>query len=76
MATVQIRRQDIGESRDIQSLLSRLREKYSGKWVMILQNGDIVADEKLETLYTIASKKKSNIAAMFQAPKKGQLFLK
>ncbi len=73
MATVQIRKEDVGEVKDIQSLVTRLGEKYSGKWVAILENGEIIADEKVESLYDRANKKK--IAALFQIPRKGELLL-
>jgi len=72
MATIQIRREEVGESRDLQSLLSKLNDKYSGKWVAILENGEVIASEKMGDVYDLASKHSSKIAALFQASKKGQ----
>ena len=76
MATVQIKKEEVGENKNLASLLSKLNDKYSGKWVAILANGEVIADEKLETLYMLAYKKSSKIIFEFQASKKGQqLFL-
>jgi hypothetical protein len=76
MATVQLRKEEVGENKDFESLFSKLNEKYGGKWVAILENGDVVADKKIKGLYTMSARRSSKIAALFQANKKGeQLFL-
>lgn len=76
MATVLLRKEEVGENKDFESLFSKLNEKYSGKWVAILENGDVVADKKMKELYTMSTKRSSKIAALFQATKKDeQLFL-
>jgi hypothetical protein len=73
MATMEIRREEVGEVKDISSFFSKLNEKYSGKWVAILENGEVVAEDKLEDIY--AKKLPSKIATLFQASKKGQMLL-
>jgi len=76
MATVQVRKEEVGENKDLGSLFSKLNDKYGGKWVAILENGEVVADKKMEEVYNLATKRSSKIAALFQAPEKGeQLFL-
>lgn len=75
MATVQIRKEEVGEFKDIKTFFDRLSEKYSGKWVAILDNGEIIGMENLEDVYAEVSKKKIKIATLFQVPKKGQMLL-
>ena len=72
MATVQIRRNHIGEE-DGEKLLRRLNRVYDGKWVAILDSGEIVARASLDAVYSEAEKKSSRVAALFRASKKRQL---
>lgn len=75
MATVQIKRQDLKEVKDFKSFLARLNELYDGKWVAILANGEIVANQAVEKLRELATKNGSSIVFMFHASKKGESLL-
>ena len=73
MATVQIRKEEVGEVKDVEALFGKLSEKYAGQWVAILSNGKIVANEKLESLYDQVNAKE--FAVLLQIPKKDELLL-
>lgn len=73
MATVQIRKEEIGEVKDVEALFGKLSEKYAGQWVAILNDGKIVANEKLESLYSEVNEKA--VAMLLQIPKKGEMLL-
>jgi hypothetical protein len=76
VATVQLRKEEVGENKNLEALFSKLNDKYSGKWVAILENGEVIGTSEMGELYTLAAKRSSKIAALFQASKKGeQLFL-
>ena len=75
MATVQIKSEAIGQVKDIKSLFANLNEKYDGKWVAILENGEVISTEKLGDLRSKAGEKSSSIATFFRASKKGQMLL-
>jgi hypothetical protein len=70
---VQIRKDEIGEVKDVEALFGKLSEKYAGQWVAILENGRIVANEKLESLYNELNGK--GIAVLLQIPRKDELLL-
>ncbi|HXZ90821.1 MAG TPA: DUF5678 domain-containing protein [archaeon] len=73
MATIQIRKEEVGEVKDVEALFGKLSEKYAGKWVAILKNGQINANEKLESLYDEVNGK--DIAVLLQIPRKDELLL-
>lgn len=74
MATVQLRRKDVGENKDFESLLSKLNEKYGGQWVAILGTGEIIAADKPEDLSKLAEEKGTEIVFTYQASKENQQF--
>ena len=76
MSTIQMRREELGDAKDIDALLSMLREKHNGKWIAILDNGQVVAHERLVKVYRQASKDRARIVVLFQASTKNSLFSK
>ncbi len=74
MATVLIDKKELGEVNDVKTLFSKLAQKYSGKWVAILENGEVISTEKPEDLYKLAEEKKSKVGLVFQASIEGQQF--
>jgi len=75
LATVQIKREDLKEVKDFKGFLAKLNDMYDGKWVAILANGEIVADQAVEKLHELAAKKHSSSAFLFHASKKGESLL-
>ena len=75
MATVQIKKEELKEVNDFNSLLAKLNELYDGKWVAILDNNELVADKTVEGVRKLAEKNKSKIVFLFHASKKGELLL-
>jgi hypothetical protein len=75
LATVQIKKEELKEVKDFNSLLAKLNELYDGKWVAILDNNDLVADKTVQSVQKLAEKKNSKIVFLFHASKKGELLL-
>ena len=73
MATVQIRKEEVGEVKDVEALFGKLSEKYAGQWVAILNDGKIVANKNLDSLYGQVNEK--SVAMLLEIPKKGQMLL-
>lgn len=73
VSTIQIRKEAVGEVKDVEALFGKLTEKYAGQWVAILENGEILANENLESLYDEVNAKR--VAVLLQIPKKGELLL-
>ncbi len=74
--TVQLKHGGLSRSRDFKSLLAVLVKKHRGKWVAILSTGEVVAEEKFETVQAEATGKSARIVFMFHAPRKGELLLR
>lgn len=74
MSTViQIGGKELKKSENLVAFNRKLSEEYEGKWVAVLETGEVIADDNLETVYSETGKKVSRIVALFHAPKKGQL---
>jgi len=73
--TVEIRREGL-KARDAKSFFEKLNAQYPGKWIAILENGDLVVQDRLAQIYEESEKKASKVLAMFRASKKGQLLYK
>jgi len=69
--TVLLRKKDVGDAKNASDLLNNLSEKHEGKWVAILKNGQILANQKLDRLYSEAGGKE--ITVLFRAPRRGEL---
>jgi len=77
MATsIQVKREYAEDSKSFDGLLHKLDEEYGGKWVAILESGDIIANKDLSRVHAMAKKRTANIVFVFRAYKKGQLFFR
>jgi hypothetical protein len=72
--TIQVKREYTDDAKSFDNLLAKLDDKYDGKWVAILESGDIVADEDLSQVHQMAEARATKITFEFRAHKKGQLF--
>lgn len=75
MATVQIKRNELEGITDFTSFLAKLNELYDGKWVAILENNELIAEDTVESVQKRAKKQSSKIVFLFHASKKGELLL-
>ena len=74
--TIQVKKEYAGDAKSFDGLLDRLDEKYGGKWVAILKDGEVIADQDLGRVYDMARKMSAEITFLFRAHKKGQLFFR
>jgi hypothetical protein len=74
--TVQIRKEELGKARNAEAFFSKLTKEHEGKWIAILENGEVVAGESLTKLYSEIDSKPAKTVALFHANKKGQLILR
>jgi len=74
--TIQVKREHAGDTKDFDSLLYKLDEEYDGKWVAILENGDVIADQDLSRVHAMAEEKSVRIGFLFRAHRRGQLFFR
>jgi hypothetical protein len=73
--TVEIKREDL-KSKDAKTFFAKLNVEYPGKWIAILQNGDLIAKDTLAEIYSSSDEKASKIMVLFRESKKGQLLFK
>lgn len=77
MATaIQVKKEYAGDAKSFDDLLDKLDERYGGKWVAILENGEVIADQDLDRVYAMARKMSAEISFLFRAHKKDQLFFR
>ncbi len=75
MATIQIRTKELVGAKDFPSFLAKLNEKYDGKWVAILENGELIARDTVEECVKDAEKPSTKLVFLFHASKRDQLLL-
>jgi len=75
-AAIEIKGKGLAKFDDAEKFLARLGRGHRGKWVAILRTGEVVAGKSVEAVYSEANKRSAKIAALFYAPKKGELLLR
>jgi len=73
--TIQIKREEVGDVKDLKGLMAKLSEDHKGEWVAILKTGDLVSDKNLEAVYSKAKKRKAAVTALFYMAREGELML-
>ncbi len=75
MATVQIRSKELAGTKDFNEFLEKLNRLHDGKWVAILDNGELVTGDTVEQASKAAAEKKGKVVFLTYASKKDQLLL-
>jgi len=74
--TIQIKKEEVEGAKNSQEALAKLDEKYGGKWVAILENGEVIAREDLDELFDLAKEKSLKISTVFRAQSKDELLFR
>jgi hypothetical protein len=73
MQRIEIKKDIVGEFHSVDALFSKLNDKFDGKWVAIMKDGNIIAETRLEDIYAKVSQ--SDIGTLFQASRSGKFLL-
>jgi hypothetical protein len=74
LATIQIKSKEAIGVRDFNEFLDKLNRKYDGKWVAILEDGEIVTGNTVEES-SKAAEKRGKVVFLTHASKKDRLML-
>lgn len=70
------KRVELTKSQDVKTFFSKLTENYGGKWVAITGTGELIANDKIEGIYSEVEQKSAKISGVFYVAKKRELQLR